>query len=60
MRDHRRIFLQVVGWQPVVFIAHQRFKEAPGTARDDACGANIFGGELARILDPAATNVESD
>ncbi len=60
MRDYRRIFLQIVRRQPVVLVANQCLKIAPGAARDYARSANVFGSQLANIFHPPATNIEGN
>jgi len=58
MRHHRRIFLHVVGREPVIFITDEGFKKAPGAARYYAACANVLGRELVRLFPTAAADVD--
>ncbi len=60
MRDHRRVFLQVVGRQPMIFVPDDRFKEAPGASRDYARGAKIFGSQLPTVFHQPPADIESN
>ena len=56
MCNFERFFLDVVGGQPVIFVAHVGLEEAPGAARHDATGAHVFGENFRRFLDHAAAD----
>ena len=60
MRDHERVFLKIIGRQPVIFIAYKRLKEAPRPPRDDAAGAHVFGREFNNAIDTATAGPKSN
>src|SRR5437660_2885373 len=61
MRDNRpRIFLEVIGRQPVVFITNKGFKKAPGASRDGAPGADVSRSKLYWTFRTTAADIECD
>ena len=55
-----RIFLKIVGRQPVIFIAHKSLKEAPGAPGYDPSCAKIFRRKRLRPGGAMAADISSD
>ena len=60
MRDHLRLFLHIIGGQPMIFISDESLKESPRSPGYAASVTLLSGRKLSNLFDVPATHEECD